>query len=96
MKTTSLAELTDLYIGPAGSNERNAFDHELRLDILGDQIKQIRKERHLTQTQLGELIGVKKAQISKIENSLKQARIDTILKVFVALEAKLYFQVVLE
>jgi DNA-binding XRE family transcriptional regulator len=96
MKTTSLAELTDRYIGKQGTIERKAFDQELRLDILGFQIKQIRKERHLTQEQLGELIGVKKAQISKIENSLKQARLDTILKVFAALEAKLYFQVVVE
>lgn len=96
MKTTSLAELKDRYIGPKGSNERNTFEQELSLDILGVQIKQIRKERHLTQAQLGELIGVKKAQISKIETSLKQARLDTLLKVFAALEAKLYFQVVLE
>ena len=28
----------------------------------------IRQARHLTQEQLGELVGVKKAQISKIEN----------------------------
>ena len=56
-------------------------------------IKQARKERKLTQTQLGELIGVKKAQISKIENNLTDARFETILKVFRALNAKVNFNV---
>ena len=96
MKTTNLTELTDQYIGPAGSAARTAFDQELRLDILGTQIKQIRKERHLTQEQLGHLVGVKKSQISKLENCLKQARFDTVLKVFHALDAKLFFHVVLD
>jgi transcriptional regulator with XRE-family HTH domain len=47
----------------------------------------------LTQEQLGELVGVKKAQISKIENSATDARFATILKVFKALDAKVNFNV---
>jgi len=47
----------------------------------------------MTQAQLGELIGVKKAQISKIENNLTDARFETILKVFRALNAKINFNV---
>jgi len=42
---------------------------------------------------LGELVGVKKAQISKIENSTTDARFTTILKVFEALGAKVHFNV---
>jgi len=60
---------------------------------LGQTIKQVRLERNLTQEQLGELVGVKKAQISKIENSLTDARFETILKVFKALDAKINFNV---
>ena len=37
--------------------------------------------------------GVKKAQISKIENNLTDARFETILKVFRALNAKINFNV---
>jgi transcriptional regulator with XRE-family HTH domain len=33
----------------------------LKLDLIGQTIKQICKERNLTQEQLGELVGVKKA-----------------------------------
>ncbi len=53
----------------------------------------MREEKHLTQAQLGELVGVKKAQISKIENNLTGARFETILKVSRALNAKINFNV---
>jgi len=36
-------------------------------------------------------VGVQKAQISKIGNSVKNARFENILKVFEALEAKVNF-----
>jgi len=81
MKTFTLEELTDNYIGKKGTEKREEFDNELRLDLIGYEIKKARKERNLTQQQLGELVGVKKAQISKIENSATDARFSTILKV---------------
>ena len=93
MKTYSLEEMTNKHIGKVGTPKRDAFENELRLDIIGQTIKSIRKERNLTQEELGELIGVKRAQISKIENSLTDARFDTILKVFKALNAKINFNV---
>lgn len=93
MKTYSLEELTDNYIGKKGTKKRDDFENELRLDLLGKAIKQARQERNLTQEELGELVGVKKAQISKIENSTTDARFTTILKVFDALGAKVNFNV---
>ena len=71
MKTYSLEELTDTYIGEKGSKERELFEFELKTDILGEMIKRIRKEKNMTQDELGKLIGVQKAQISKIENNTK-------------------------
>lgn len=93
LKTYSLEEITDKYIGEIGTPKRDSFENELRLDLLGEAIKQARKERNLTQEQLGELVGVKKAQISKLENSLTDARFETIIKVFKALNAKVNFNV---
>ena len=93
MKTYSLEELTDKYIGKIGTKKRDDFENELRLDLLGNAIKQARLERNLTQEKLGELVGVKKAQISKVENSTTDARLTTILKVFEALGAKINFNV---
>ena len=93
MKTYGIEELTDKYIGKKGTKKRDEFENELRLDLLGQAIKQARQERNLTQEQLGELVGVKKAQISKIENSVTDARFATIIKVFKALDAKVNFNV---
>ncbi len=89
----SIDELVDTHIGEVGTEKRDSFEEELRLDILGQTIRRIREERHLTQAQLGELVGVKKAQISKIENNLTDARFETILKVFRALNAKIRFSI---
>lgn len=61
--------------------------------IIDKHIGKRGSEKHLTQEQLGELVGVQKAQISKIENSVKNARFETILKVFEALRAKVHFNV---
>ena len=96
MKTYKLDQVTDKYIGKKGTAKRDAFEQELKLDLLGQTIRKIRKERNLTQEQLGELVGVKKAQISKIENHLTDARFETILKVFRALNAKISFNVELK
>ncbi len=88
LKTYSLEELTDQYIGEKGSTKREQFEFDLKLEVLGDMIKKARTEQHLTQEQLGKLIGVQKAQISKIENNAKDVRFSTILRVFEALKAK--------
>ncbi len=93
LKTYSLDEMIDKHVGKLGTPNREAFENELRIDLLGEAIKQARKERHLTQAELGQLVGVKKAQISKLENSLTDARFETILKVFKALNAKVNFNV---
>ena len=93
LKTYSLEEMLDKHIGKLGTPKREGFESELRLDLLGEAIKQARKERHLTQEELGQLVGVKKAQISKLENSLTDARFETIIKVFKALNAKVNFNV---
>jgi len=47
----------------------------------------------MTQTDLGALVGVQKAQISKVENNMTNARFDTILKVFNALGARVRLSV---
>jgi HTH-type transcriptional regulator/antitoxin HipB len=93
LKTISLEQITDKFIGKIGTSKRDAFENELRLDLIGEAIKQARIERNLTQEELGKLVGVQRAQISKIENSLTDARFETIIKVFKALNAKISFNI---
>ena len=96
LKTYSFAEMKDKYIGEVGSQEREQYEYELRMDVLGRMIKIARQERNLTQEELGRLIGVQKAQISKLESSANSATIDTIMKVFKALKAEINFNVKIE
>jgi HTH-type transcriptional regulator / antitoxin HipB len=96
IKSYSLAEMKDKYIGQVGTTERDNYEYELRMDVLGRMIKTARQERNLTQEQLGQLVGVQKSQISKLESSTNSATIDTILKVFKALKADIHFNVTLE
>ena len=93
MKTYTLEEVTDKYIGKKGTQKREKFEQELKLELLGEAIKKARKEKKLTQEELGKLVGVKKSQISKIENSFTNARFETILKVFRALNVKIRFSI---
>lgn len=92
-KTVSLDTMIDKHIGKHGTEKREKFENELRIDLLGQAIKQARQACNMTQEELGELVGVQKAQISKIENSVKNARFETIMKVFEALGAKVSFKV---
>lgn len=96
VKTYSLGEMKDKYIGNTGTKEREEYEYELRMDVLGKMIKKARQERNLSQEELGQLVGVQKAQISKLESSANSATIDTILKVFKALKAEINFNVRIE
>lgn len=72
MEYTTIEELEDKYLGPVGTLRRDAFEaavkEEIRAYHIGEAIKQARKEKNMTQEELGELMGVKKAQISRIES----------------------------
>lgn len=96
MKFYTLEEIEDKHIGKKGTKERDQYEYELKMEVLGRMIKATRKEQNLTQEELGSLIGVHKSQISKLENHANSATIETILKVFKALNAEINFNVKLE
>lgn len=96
IKSYSLSQMKDKYIGKLGTKTRDEYEYELNMDVLSHMIKKARQERNLTQEQLGKLVGVQKAQISKLESSANSATIDTVLKVFKALKADIHFNVTLE
>ena len=89
MKSYTLDQAEDLLIGKKGIKEREEYEFELKIDLIGDMIKIARKKRNLTQEQLGELVGVKKAQISRLENSTGNVTLETVMRIFNALGAKL-------
>jgi len=93
MKTYTLDEVQDKLIGKVGTADRDKFEYELKMDLIGQAIKQTRQERKLTQEELGKLIGVQKAQISRIENNTSNVTIETLMRVFNALHAKVMLKV---
>jgi HTH-type transcriptional regulator / antitoxin HipB len=96
MKLYTLDQMKDKHIGQIGTEAREKYEYELRMEIIGEMIKRARLERHLTQEELGKMIGVQKAQISKLENNANSATIDTIVRVFKALKAEINFSIRLE
>jgi HTH-type transcriptional regulator/antitoxin HipB len=89
----SFDQIKDEFIGEIGTERRTLYEQELQLEILGEMIRKVRLERNLTQEELGKLIGVQRAQISKLENNTTNVTLETILRVFGALKAKVNFNV---
>lgn len=89
----TFSQIKDEFIGEIGTEKRTQYEQELQLEILGEMIRKVRLERKLTQEQLGKLIGVQRAQISKLENNTTNVTMETILRVFCALKAKVNFNI---
>ncbi|MEJ7646181.1 MAG: helix-turn-helix transcriptional regulator [Chryseolinea sp.] len=96
LKTYTFDHIKDEMIGKRGTTVRDDYEFELNLALLGEMIRTTRLKRNLTQEQLGELVGVQKAQISKLEKSANNVTVETILKVFTALKAKVNFRIELQ
>ncbi len=87
MKFYSEEEALDKVLGPKETEERKEFDSQMNEFLIGEAIRQARQARNLTQEQLGELVGVKKAQISKIENG-SNVTFNTMMRLFKALNVR--------
>ena len=92
MKTYTLEELTDEAIGKIETPKRDKFEADLKEELqayhIGEAIKQARQAKNLTQEELGERIGVQKAQISRLEKG-KNITISSLMRLFEAMEVPL-------
>lgn len=77
-------EMLDKVVGMKGTPVRDEYDEEIQSFLIGEAIKRARQSKNLTQEELGKLIGVQRAQISRIENG-KNLTLSTIAKVFRAM-----------
>lgn len=84
IKFYTLEEIEDKHIGKKGTPKRDKYDADLHSFLIGEAIKQARKSKNLTQEELGNLIGVQRSQISRIENG-KNLTFSTIARVFQAM-----------
>ena len=86
-------EVKSKYVGAEGTPERNQYETELRAEIIAEKIKALRLSRNMTQEELGEKLGVKKAQISRLESATANITLETLQRVFLALGARVTFEI---
>lgn len=82
--------MLDRVVGEVGTPRRDALEADLQSYLIGEAIKQARKRKSLTQSQLGELMGVKRAQVSRIESG-HNLTVGTIVRAFKAMGVEAAF-----
>lgn len=77
-------EVLDKVLGKQGTTARDQYEADIHSFLMGETIRKARRSRNLTQDQLGELMGVKKAQVSRIEGG-RNLTFATIVRAFKAM-----------
>lgn len=94
LKLYTLEESLDKHFGKIGTPRRDEFEKSVEDAVhayqIGEAIKAERMKQNLTQEELGERIGVKKAQISKLERGYS-ITIPTMSRIFRALGVETAF-----
>jgi ribosome-binding protein aMBF1 (putative translation factor) len=75
-------ELLDFKYGKLGTKKRDEFEVKAKAFVIGEMIKEARKDAHMTQEDLAEKTGTKKSYISRIENGKIDIQISTLFKIF--------------
>lgn len=88
MKLYSFDEIQDEIIGAKGTPEREEYEQEVQEVLnayqIGEAIRKARISKNLTQEQLGNKIGVQRAQISRLEKG-RSISLTSMSRVFKAL-----------
>ena len=71
--------LTNQY-GSRGSKKRTEFEIKAKAFLIGEIIKEERKNAQMTQEQLADKIGAKKSFISRIENGKTDIQLSTLYR----------------
>ncbi len=83
-----MGEVLDEALGPVGTPRRDEHERSVAEAVhafhIGEAIKKARLQQNLTQEELGERIGVKRAQICRLESG-KSITFASMMRVFKAL-----------
>ena len=69
METKIWKDVKDDVYGKKGTDRRDELERDFEGFKIGLLLKKAREEKHLTQTELGELVDKKREYISRIENN---------------------------
>lgn len=92
MKFYTQEQMVNKHVGPKGTQARAEYDEQVEMMLVGEAIRKARQARSLSQEQLGEMVGVQKAQISRLENG-KNLTLSTIGRLFKALNQEVSLEI---
>ena len=79
--TTFEEHLTKQY-GKIGSKKRDDFEVRAKAFVIGEILKEERKQAKMTQEQLASKIDAKKSYISRVENGKTDIQLSTLYRLF--------------
>ena len=94
MNCTSLDELIGVEYGPKGTPERDEFDAETQEFCVAQTLREERIRAGLTQQQLADMVGTKKAYISRVETGKQNLNLTTLFRLFDCLGKKVAISVI--
>ncbi len=78
-------EMLDAVLGEIGTPERDEYESKMKSYQMGEAIRQARLSKHLTQEELGEKLGVKRARVSRMEKG-ENLTVSTVSRAFRAMD----------
>lgn len=81
MDTKSWKDIKDNVYGKKGTERRDELEREVESFKIGLLLKKAREEKHLTQSQLAELVDKKRTYISRVENNGSNLTLKTLFDI---------------
>ena len=81
MNTKSWKHIKDDVYGKVGTERRDQLDRDFESFKVGLQLKKVREEKNLTQSELAEIVNKKREYISRIENNGSNLTLKTLFDI---------------
>lgn len=81
METKSWKEIKDNVYGKTGTERRDELERDFESFKIGLLLKKAREEKHLTQSELAELVNKKREYISRVENNGSNLTLKTLFDI---------------
>ena len=79
---TNFDELLDIKYGKPGTPERDKFEFRSKSFMIGELLKEVRLQAHMSQDDLAKKSGTKKSYISRVENGKIDIQLSTLYRIF--------------
>jgi DNA-binding XRE family transcriptional regulator len=81
METKSWKNIKDNVYGKVGTERRDELERDFESFKIGLLLKKAREEKHLTQSELAELVDKKREYISRVENNGSNLTLKTLFDI---------------